>query len=485
MMLPCPMPHRARNILVIIADQLAQRAVGAYGDPWARTPHLDRLARDGVRFANAYTPCPLCLPARAAYWTGRWPHQTGVISNGRRLPVPRIPDTWPTLGSLFSAAGYQCVHFGKTHDAGALRGFHHIAGGMIPDPPFPPHLGANDDTFRDRHTTREAVSFLRDSLHPPFLLAVDFNNPHNICGYVGANRGPHEDLPIPGPLPELPPNFEITDLDRRPRPIQYLCCSHNRLAQAARWSPENYRHYLAAYTFYLEMVDAQIGAILDALETSGHRDDTLVLFFADHGDGLTSHRMVTKQVSFYEEVTRVPLIVSGPGVAGANRVVARPLVSLLDLVPTLCDWAGLETPGGLAGYSLRPWLEGRDPDSPRDYVLAEWYSEWGYTISPGRMLRTARYKYTRYLEGDGEELYDLEADPGETRTLIGDPAHALALADHRTRLASVLRSTDDPFFLYEVRVDPRWRSHPLGYFNHEGPAAPEWTDQQERLPHAE
>jgi|GEM_PF-5048029 len=90
------------------------------------------------------------------------------------------------------------------------------------------------------------------------------------------------------------------------------------------------------------------------------RDDTLFLFFSDYGDGLTSHRMVTKQVSFYEEVTRIPLIVLGPGVAGANRVVARPLVSLLDLVPTLCDWAGLETPGGLAGYSLRPWLEGRD-----------------------------------------------------------------------------------------------------------------------------
>ncbi len=110
---------------------MAQRSVGAYGDPWARTPNIDRLAHEGVRFANSYTPCPLCLPARAAFWTGRLPHQTGVVSNGRLLDIPTTPEDRPTLGSLFSQAGYECLHFGKAHDGGTLRGFRHEAGEFL------------------------------------------------------------------------------------------------------------------------------------------------------------------------------------------------------------------------------------------------------------------------------------------------------------------------------------------------------------------
>ncbi len=463
------------NILLICADQLAQRAVGAYGDPWARTPNIDSLARQGARFANSYTPCPLCLPARAAYWTGRWPHQTGVTSNGRLLEVPRIPENWPTLGSLFTAAGYDCVHFGKTHDAGALRGFRVAPVADLRDDSLPAHIGANGDTFQDRDTTQKCVGYLNGRPNGPFLMVADLNNPHNICGYVGANRGPHADQPLPGPLPELPDNFEIGDLEKRPLPVQYICCSHNRLAQAANWSRENYRHYLAAYYFYLEMVDRQIGEILAALDASGRRDDTLIIFYADHGDGMASHRMATKQVSFYEEVTRVPLIVSGPGVRGGGRLIGEPLVSLLDLLPTLCDVAALKAPEGLWGKSLRPLLEGRSNASPHDCVVGEWFSEWGFTISPGRMLRTRQFKYTRYLEGGGEELYDLVTDPGEKRTLVDDPAHAAVLSAHRALLERHLRETDDPFLSLQVKADSRWRSHPLGYPNHQGPAAPKWT----------
>lgn len=466
------------SILLICADQLAQRAVGAYGDPWARTPNIDSVARTGARFANSYTPCPLCLPARAAYWTGMPCHQTGVLSNGRLLDNPPIPDDWPTLGSLFSESGYECVHFGKTHDAGSLRGFRVEPWGAIKDDSLPLHLGANNDTFQDIHTTGKCVEYLKGEREKPFLMVADMQNPHNICGYVGANRGPHDDLPIPGPLPELPANFEIEDMEKRPLPVQYICCSHNRLGQAANWSRENYRHYLAAYYFYLELVDRQIGEILTALDASGQRDNTLVIFYADHGDGIASHRMVTKQVSFYEEVARVPLVVSGPGVVGDNRLIKQPLVSLLDLLPTLCDYAGVDTPAGAWGRSLCPWLAGRDDGSPHDFIAAEWYSEWGYTISPGRMIRGPRYKYTRYLENDGEELYDLANDPGETRTLVDDPAHAAALAEHRELLGRYSRETDDPFFSLEVKADSRWRSHRSGYVHHHGPAAPEWTDRQ-------
>lgn len=173
--------------------------------------------------------------------------------------------------------------------------------------------------------------------------------------------------------------------------------------------------------------------------------------------------MATKQVSFYEETTRVPLIVSGPGVAGGDRIIEKPLVSLLDLLPTLCEYAGIKAPADFWGLSLRPWLAGATDAAAHAYVVSEWYSEWGFTISPGRMIRGPRYKYTRYLEGDGEELYDVANDPGEKRTLADDPACAAELARHRELLDRYVRETTDPFFSLEVKVDPRWRSHPVGF----------------------
>ncbi|MBT7304761.1 MAG: DUF4976 domain-containing protein, partial [Victivallales bacterium] len=180
------------------------------------------------------------------------------------------------------------------------------------------------------------------------------------------------------------------------------------------------------------------------------------------------HRMVTKQVSLYDETTRVPFMVAGPGIEPGD---CSALISQLDLFPTLCELTGVEGPAGLWGQSLRPLLADADGDA-HPYVVSEWHTEWGFTISPGRMVRTARYKYTRYLEGEGEELFDLLADPGETRTLIHDPAHQNALAEHRSILERHLAETEDPFLSHSWKADPRWRSHALGYPHHCGPAAP-------------
>jgi len=460
------------NILMIFADQLAWRALPAYGNTVAQTPNIDRIAARAVRFTEAYTPCPLCQPARAAYWTGRYPHETGVLSNGRKHHVPPVPADVPTLGEVLRDAGYVTMHFGKQHDAGSLRGFTVDPQNTLPvtaEPAWP----VNADTLQDRYTTERTVAWLGAYAGPrPYLLVADLNNPHNICGWVGENAGKHMDHKAAGLLPPLPDNFEDTDLAKRPLPVQYICCSHRRLAQAAAWTPHNYRHYLAAYYHYLARVDAEIGQILDVLARRDDAGETVVIFTADHGDGMAAHRMVTKQVSFIEETTHVPLMVAGPeALVAADRDV-DPLVSLLDLFPTLCELAGSTPPEGLRGRSLAPWLRGESP-APPPYVASEWHTEWGFTISPGRMIRTPRYKYTRYLEGDGEELYDLRKDRGETRTLVGVAAHARALAAHRALLAQHLEATADPFLSLAWHVDPRWRSHAPGYANHEGPSAPE------------
>jgi choline-sulfatase len=271
----------------------------------------------------------------------------------------------------------------------------------------------------------------------------------------------------------LPDNFYFNDIENRPLPVQYICCSHVRQSQAAGWTEENYRHYLAAYYHYVQRADNEVGLILDSLEKNGRLEDTFIVFMADHGDGMGSHGMVTKQVSFYEETTHVPLVFAGPGVVNPGRSVSDALVSLLDLFPTLCDAAGLKPPQKLWGKSLMPWIGNPSMEgTPHSYLAGEWHTEWGFTIEPGRMIRTPKYKYMRYIEGNGEELYDMQNDPGETITIHKDPRYSDVLEEHRSILEKHVIDTKDDFFNLEYLADPRWRSHKPGYQNHTGPAAP-------------
>ena len=464
------------NILILMTDHLSPNVIGAYGDTRGATPHIDRIAAQGVTFGRAYTTYPLCQPARASFWTGRLPHETRVLSNGRQHVNGPLPEGLVTLGDVFSRGGYQAIHFGKQHDFGTLRGFELVALEQRPSP-TPPHPAwpENRNTTTDNATVQQVEGWLAGRQDErPFIAVADLVNPHNICAWVGENSsmdGPVTNVPIPGELPPLPDNFEVTDLSRRPLPVQYICCSHNRLAMGAKWTNENYRHYIAAYTRYSTLVDQAIGKIVEALHATPAGENTLLLVMADHGDGQGCHRMVTKQVSFYDETNRVPFIFAGPGVARRDGVENRPLISLLDLAPTLCDYAGLAQPQGLRGKSLWPILQGQDVPH-HAYVAGEWHTEWGFTISPGRMIRTDRYKYTRYPEGAGEELYDMVEDPGETRTLIDDPVYRDVLDEHRRLLDRHLAETADDFELLDVAVDPRWRSHDVGYPNHQGPSAP-------------
>lgn len=469
------------NVLVILCDQLSSRAVGAYGNEWVQTPALDALADRGVRFGRAYTPYPLCRPARPAIWTSRWPHETGVLSNGRWFRDEPVVSEMPTLGELFSQAGYETVHLGKTHDHGSLRGFDVVARDKQ-EIPHPPGFPYNDDTYHDVSLIAQCQSYLAEPKERPFLMVADVDNPHNICGWVGANTGPEPQLDVPEPLPPLPDNWDTPDIADRPVPVQYVCCAHRRGMQAAHWPAQKYRQYLAAYYHYCNLADRAVGRILDALDQAGLAEETLVILSADHGDSMGAHRLVTKHTTFYEETTCVPLIAAGPGVSARGLAGRDPLVSLLDLTPTLLDVAGIEPASGMRGQSLCPYFSGQAWSEPRQYVVSQWHTEWGSTIEPGRMVRSDRYKYTRYVEGDGEELFDLHADPGETRNLAGDAQHARALADHRAMLEDYVARTGDPFFTLEAAAEPRWRAHPPGYASHTGTCAPlAWIEEGRQL----
>ncbi|HAI11750.1 MAG TPA: sulfatase [Phycisphaerales bacterium] len=475
-----------RNILLIIADQLTLGALGCTDNPNVHTPNIDSLFQNGVGLKRCYSQYPLCGPVRASFWTGRLPHQTGVMSNGGKFENADINEQKiPTLGQQLVKAGYHAIHFGKNHDYGALDGFECLPREEVvfKDPDGWP---LNYDSFLDEGTTRQVEHYFQSMsgkpADKPFMAVADLNNPHNICGYIGEHIGKHDNPPYPEKLPELPSNFEFDDYANRPRSVQYICCAHRRQAQTAGWSRENFQHYLAAYYHYVDMTDRNVGRILAALDESGQRQNTTILFMADHGDNVASRGMTTKHTSFYEQTTRVPMILSGKDIPSKGQWLDTALFSLMDLAPTICDLAGTQMPDAQPGHgiSMLPYATGQKTDHGHDYVVSQWHTEWGFTVEPGRMLCTGRYKYTRYLEdvgpSAGEEFFDLQNDPDEKRSLIHDPDYATELNRHRQLFATYLKETGDDFLTHQWEAKPRYRSHESGYNQHTGLCAPDFEE---------
>lgn len=461
------------NILVFVCDQLSGKALPFNGNTYVKTPNMDRIRSGGINFESCYCSFPLCQPSRASFWTSLYPHETKVISNGRRWPIQAMPEDTPTVGKVFQEAGYQTVHFGKRHSAGGLRGFECVEQGSVEFPSDNPALPNGMAAFQDQDTALKAAEFIKNSDDRPFFLVASFHNPHDICGYIGKYRDKHTNPDLGMPLPELPENFEFDDIENRPKAVQYICCSHNRQAQTGEWEPEDFRYYLAAYYHDVQLVDRQIGMVLDALEASGKENDTLIVLMSDHGEGMAEKRLVTKQVAFYESVTRVPFAFRGPGVIDKTDNICEYPVSTLDLFPTLCGYAGLEIPESVRGVDLSPILRGKRTTLDREYVASEWHTEWGFTVSPGRMIRTPEYKYTCYIEDNREELFDMLNDPLEKKNLVSDSKYTEVLDKMRSLFNKHLEETNDDFRSQEWIADIQWRSHRPGYQNHRGPGAPE------------
>ena len=461
------------NILVIVADQLAWKALPAYGNQYAETPNIDKIFEEGMSFDSCYSVCPLCQPSRSAFWSSKYCHEIDVRSNGRKWPITPVGEEVPTLGETFKNAGYDTVCFGKDHSAGALRGFQMIPSEAAKREPDSPGLPLNHDSLTDITTGRNVVEYLKQyDGSQPFLAVAGFSNPHNICGWVGAFAGTKENPWLTENLPPLPENFRVEDMESRPKAVQYICCSHTRQAQTGEWTDYKFRQYLYAYYYYLGLLDQEVGHILDALEQSKAAENTMIVFLADHGDSVAARQRVTKHLDLYDEVIRVPFAFSGPGVAPREMPV-KGLTSLLDLFPTLCSMAGVEAPEGLRGVDLSGIVKGTQETPDREYVVSQWQSEYGYTVSPGRMIRNDRYKYMRYLENDDRELYDMVKDPLEMHNCIEDPDYAEARQEMEALFEKYVAETADDFEAQPVLVNPKYRSHTPGYCFHRGPAAPE------------
>ena len=440
------------NILLIITDQQAADALSCrQGDRYLKTPHMDSLAARGVFFTRAYSANPICVPSRTSMFTGRYPHETGIQNNDR---VAVDVGKFPTMGTYFRQAGYDTGYVGKWHlltpiEESATSGFDYAANIK--------NVGA------DAATPAAVEAFLQRKHERPFLLVASFVNPHNINEWTRGDPLPDGAIGPPPPPEQCPPApSNRAHTAGEPDALEFA----RRSYQAAPMFPvggfdeAKWRQYRWAYYRMIERTDEYLGRVLASLAASGHTDDTLIVFTVDHGDCQGAHGWNQKTV-LYEESVRVPFIVCPPG---AKRAATsdRFVQTGIDLIPTLCDFAGIAKPAGLSGLSQRAPAEGATGLDPRRFVVASNFLSQGVpllgiTMKPaGRMLRSERYKYCVYDQGQHREsLVDLEKDPGELVNLVDDPASVAILNDHRAMLLEWSRAAGDAAFPY---VPPVHRS---------------------------
>jgi choline-sulfatase len=450
------------NILFVMADQFRSDYYGAAGADFVRTPALDQIAARGTRFTRAYTNAPVCSPARISLATGLYPHRTGALDNLAFSPLSHT-----TYYQRLRDSGYRVAMVGKhdlakdDHFKGRLGarpvtyafGFtdpHETAGkmeaGNLSEPHCPYTHALADAGFYDRFRTdyqkRAKTGWVKDASHDSVLETELYED-----GYIGEyacrwleeidNDFPwHMFVSFVGPHDPFDPPTEYADRYRDASMPEAIV---DDLTHKPRWHAgrdkkltrgeiaETRRQYCAE----IELIDDYVGRMLDTLERRGLFDNTVVVFTSDHGEMLGDHGMYTKSVA-YNGATQIPLIVAGPGVRAG--VVSEALIGLIDLNPTVCELAGLESQSGIDAVSLVPLLRG-EREVHRDAVYI--------ALRRFQAVVTEQYKIVDNYN-DLAEVYDLEADPHELHNLV---------VNDESRANELLRGA---FRRYQTALDARW-----------------------------
>ena len=445
------------NFLILMADQLTARALSVYGNTVSKTPHIDRLAATGVVFDSFYCNSPLCAPSRFSFLSGRQVSAIGAYDNAAEFPAQV-----PTFAHYLRRSGYQTVLSGKMHFCGAdqLHGFEERLTTDI----YPADFGWTPDWTRFEHrpswyhtmdsvtqagpcTRTNQIDFDDDAIfnarqklfdmarakdRRPFCMVASMTHPHD--PYVIPQRYWDRYAEVEIDMPRV--QMSAQQLDPHARRLRHVCgldlqpvtMSQTRAARRAYYGAVSY-------------VDDQIGVMLAALADAGFADDTVVLLLADHGDML-GERGLWYKMNFFEPACRIPFIVNAPTRFAARRVANS--ASLVDLLPTLCELAGLgaeryATP--LDGTSLVPQCmgsAGSDGAAGRNEVIGEYLAEGA--IAPLVMIKRGRYKFV-HSPVDPDQLYDLVDDPDEVRNLAAAPPHTARVQGF---LAEVRRRWDLP-----------------------------------------
>ncbi|MEZ5288472.1 MAG: sulfatase [Vicinamibacterales bacterium] len=448
-----PQPARAPNIVMVLVDDMRWDEMHVVGHPFIETPNMDRVAREGARFQNAFATTPLCSPSRASFLTGQYAHTNGIVDN-----TARPSHDLPIFPKELRSAGYRTGFFGKWHmgnDASPRPGFDRWVAMPGQGEAVDPHLNVDGTDLQKTGYVTDVLTdyveqFIGETGDQPFLVYLAHKAIHpNVVqrddgsvgtvpgqpgGFVAAER--HRGRYATRDMPRRPNAFHPpVDKPALMRPIPGL----PPLGKETATTDEEIRGRIEM----LLAVDDSLGRILAALERRGQLDDTVVVFTSDHGYFYGEHGLNEERRLAYEETIRIPMLVRYPSAVTPGSTPDQ-LVLSIDLAPTFLELAGVAVPPRMQGRSLAPVFA--DPAAPwRDAFLVEYYSD---TVFP-RMLntgysavRTDRYKYIQYRDLTGmDELYDLEADPYEEHNRITDPAAAGLLDTMRGRLTGLLEAT--------------------------------------------
>ena len=464
------MPPRP-NILWYCTDQQRFDTIAALGNEHINTPNLDRFVAESAAFTGAFCQSPICSPSRASFLTGMYPSAIGVNGNGFRSFPRHYEDRLIT--NALRDAGYDCGLIGKLHLASAFlrreervddgydyfqyshdhkggneRGNEYVewikAQGINHNTVLQPRGIASLDDYRNSHRdpgfggfieptkdkdnapphlhqthwcTEKAIEFIGRNREPdkPWLLSVNPFDPHPPFDAPYEFYRRYSAATLPGA------HFEDGDIAHQRRLEAAGIDFQNRARH-----PDEFQHkqIQASYYAMIEFLDQEFGRLLDYLDETGQRENTIIIFMSDHGEMLGDHGLVLKGCRFYEGLTRVPLMISWP--PRIQPQVSNELIELLDIAPTLYELLGLEVPPWVQGRSLANLITGGTPAGPhRDFVRCEHYAATNYPDKThATMLRDRRWKLVVYHQKNICELYDLEADPWEHHDLSQDPDYA-------------------------------------------------------------
>jgi arylsulfatase A-like enzyme len=461
-------------------DQHHHGIMGCAGNSVVKTPNLDRLAREGVRFTNAVCATAYCSPTRAALLTGKWPHTTGIVNNCK-AGAPAITSDDNTIEGMLFERGYATEHIGKWHlgtksdlkcYGRSLSMRDRTAGQkkMLKDKRFKPEPPGEGEKFIEKagvyatewnyrawekfHGTpagrakgqdlmaigREAVPaelelwgrmaddsvrWLKGNRDSNFMLTYSAGPPHALWVAPDPFYSMYDPAKVPVPK-------TLTD----PMPTAYK--KSGPATKGKHLGEKGFREMIRCYYAQVTMIDGYISRILDALDDSGLAENTLVIYLSDHGDmqGAQGGMLGKSLAGFYDQIVRVPLIMRLPGVIPAGETIDIHTNSV-DLLPTIMEFLNMPIPKGVQGRSLRSIIKGRRPNE----------TGYGFCERPGgRMVRSTEMKYCFHYGGRGnrEELFDLVKDPDETINVAGDPKYAERKAKMRQVLARQMRETADP-----------------------------------------
>ncbi len=474
------------NILWICTDQQRFDTLGCYGNQFVRTPQIDRLAQEGTLFEQAFSQSPVCTPSRAAFLTGRYPRTTRDRQNGQCIP----PDE-QLITHFLAEQGYHCGLSGKLHlsvcnpkagyasEPRIADGYSEFHWSHHPAPDWPANeygqwldakgvaystpdradcayvqTGMPAEVHQTTWCVEKAVDFMRahQADEQPWLFSINMFDPHHPFDPPASYLERY--LPI---LDQIPlPNYRPGELDDKPgfqRNDHSGGYSNPSLYPFDKMTEHDHRLVRAAYWAMCDLIDDQVGRLMEALRQTGQAENTIVVYMSDHGEMLGDHGIYLKGPYFYDPAVHVPLIVWQPGRVHAGQRVPG-LVELTDIAPTLLEAAGFAPLPGMQAQSLWPLCTGQNSGNAfRADVYCEYYNAMPWHKKPAAnttMLRTDRYKLVAVHGLNEGELYDFASDPGENTNLWHDPAHQAIKLEMYIKLCDRMAWTVDPLPVREA-----------------------------------